>query len=84
MLKHNLHDCRVRSDRNDKTSKARTLYLNCEQYEGHWDEIASIFSREAILRGSLDKSTCVSGGVNRYYGQVTPFQMMNEHRKDFP
>ena len=50
-----VYDCRVRPDMNDKASNARTLYLNYEQYDDQWDEIASIFSREAILKGSFDK-----------------------------
>jgi len=50
-----VYDCRVRPDKNDKASKARTLYLNYEQYDDQWGEIVSIFSREAILKGSFDK-----------------------------
>ena len=50
-----VYDCRVRPDKDDEASKARTLYLNYEQYEEHWDELASIFSREAIRKGSFDK-----------------------------
>ena len=29
--------------------------MNYEQYDEHWDEIASIFSRDAILKGSFDR-----------------------------
>jgi len=50
-----VYDCRVRPDKNDKASTARTLYSKYEQYDDHWDEIASIFSRDAILKGSFDK-----------------------------
>ncbi|MEA1951640.1 MAG: Eco57I restriction-modification methylase domain-containing protein, partial [Planctomycetota bacterium] len=50
-----VYDCRVRPEKNDKPSKARTLYLKFEQYAERWDEIASIFSRDAILKGSFDK-----------------------------
>ncbi len=50
-----VYDCRVRPEKNDKASTARTLYLNYEQYDEHWDEIASIFSRDAILKGSFDR-----------------------------
>lgn len=50
-----VYDCRVRPDKSDKASTARTLYLNYEQYDDRWDEIASIFAREAILKGSFDK-----------------------------
>ncbi|MFN0196520.1 MAG: Eco57I restriction-modification methylase domain-containing protein [Planctomycetaceae bacterium] len=50
-----VYDGRVRPDKIDKASTARTLYLNYKQYEERWDEIASIFSRDAILKGSFDK-----------------------------
>ncbi|MCY2995817.1 MAG: Eco57I restriction-modification methylase domain-containing protein [Planctomycetota bacterium] len=50
-----VYDCRVRPEHNDAASKARTLYLTCEQYEDRWDEIAAVFSREAVLKGAFDK-----------------------------
>lgn len=50
-----VYDCRVRPDKNDPASTARTMYLTFDQYEERWDEIASIFSREAVLKGSFDK-----------------------------
>ena len=50
-----VYDCRVRPDKNDKASTARTMLLNFEEFEARWDEIASIFSRDAILKGSFDK-----------------------------
>jgi predicted type IV restriction endonuclease len=50
-----VYDCRVRPDKNDKASTARTLYLKYDEYDERWDELASIFSRQAILKGSFDK-----------------------------
>jgi len=50
-----VYDCRVRPDKTDKPSKARILYLEYTDYAEHWDEIASIFSRDAVLKGSFDK-----------------------------
>ncbi len=50
-----IYDCRIRPVNTDKASTARTLYITCDQYAVRWDEIASIFSREAILKGSFDK-----------------------------
>jgi len=50
-----VYDCRVRPAAADKASKARVLYLRYTDYVARWDEIASIFSREAILKGSFDK-----------------------------
>jgi hypothetical protein len=48
-------DCRVKPAHTDKASVARILYLRCEDYAGRWDDLAGIFSREAILKGSFDK-----------------------------
>lgn len=33
----------------------RVQYVTYEQYAEKWDDIAGVFSREAILRGSFDK-----------------------------
>ena len=51
-----VYDCRVKPSKTDKASTARIMYMsNCADYAQHWDEIASIFSRDAILKGSFDK-----------------------------
>jgi len=50
-----VYDCRVRPNKNDKPSTARTLYFTYDEYAERWDEIASIFARDAILKGSFDK-----------------------------
>jgi len=50
-----VYDCRVRPNKADKPSKARIMYLTYTDYTERWDEIASIFSREAVLQGSFDK-----------------------------
>jgi type I restriction-modification system DNA methylase subunit/predicted type IV restriction endonuclease len=50
-----VYDCRVRPANTDKASVARTLYVPCEQYEERWEEIAGVFSKEAILQGSFDR-----------------------------
>jgi len=50
-----VYDCRVKPAKNDPASKARVLYLTFEEYEKRWEEIASVFSREAILKGSFDQ-----------------------------
>ena len=50
-----VYDCRVRPEKSDSPSTARTLYCTFDQYEDRWDEIAAIFSREAVLKGSFDK-----------------------------
>ena len=50
-----VYDCRVKPEKNDKASKARTIYLTFDQYPAKWEEISSIFSRDAVLKGSFDK-----------------------------
>jgi hypothetical protein len=50
-----VYDCRVRPAPSDKASKGRVKYYRYTDYAERWDEIASIFSREAVLKGSFDK-----------------------------
>ncbi len=50
-----VYDGRIRPDKNDKSSKARVLYCTYDQYAEKWPEIASIFAKDSILKGSFDK-----------------------------
>ncbi len=50
-----VYDCRIPPKKNDKASTARIFYYNFKDYLIKWDEIHSIFSRDAILKGSFDK-----------------------------
>ena len=50
-----VYDCRQKPNKNDKASVGRILYIKFDEYEKRWDEIAAIFSKEAILKGSFDK-----------------------------
>ncbi|MFH0980206.1 MAG: TaqI-like C-terminal specificity domain-containing protein [Planctomycetota bacterium] len=50
-----VYDCRLRPRPTDKTTTARVLYLTFEEYAERWGKIASIFSKEAVLKGSFDK-----------------------------
>jgi len=50
-----VYDCRIKPARTDKASTGRVLYLTVDQYDEHWDEIASIFSQGAIPTGSFDR-----------------------------
>src|SRR3990172_9151963 len=61
-----VYDCRITPDKTDKASTARTFDLKYTDYIARWDEIESIFSRDAILKGSFDKyaeSTKVKKGT---------------------
>src|SRR5438034_7086354 len=50
-----VYDCRVKPDQNDSAAVARILYIPCTEYAERWDEIASVFSRDAVLKGAFDK-----------------------------
>jgi predicted type IV restriction endonuclease len=50
-----IYDCRIKPDKSDKASTARIMYLSDRDYLNRWDEIAAIFSKEAVLKGSFDK-----------------------------
>jgi type I restriction-modification system DNA methylase subunit len=50
-----VYDCRIKPGKNDSAATARIFYCTFREYAEKWNEIASIFSREAILKGSFDK-----------------------------
>jgi hypothetical protein len=45
----------VKPDKDDQASTARIMLLSYTDYVERWEEIAAVFSREAILRGAFDK-----------------------------
>jgi type I restriction-modification system DNA methylase subunit len=57
-----IYDCRQKPDKNDKASKARLFYCTFRDYAEKWDEIAAIFSKDAVLKGSFDKYASTSKG----------------------
>src|SRR6266699_911477 len=50
-----VYDCLVKPDQKDSASVARILYIPCTEYAERWNEIAGIFSRNAVLKGSFDR-----------------------------
>jgi hypothetical protein len=50
-----VYDCRIKPVQTDKASTGRVLYFTYQDYPKKWDEIVSVFSREAVLKGSFDK-----------------------------
>ncbi|MBN1460587.1 MAG: Eco57I restriction-modification methylase domain-containing protein [Armatimonadetes bacterium] len=50
-----VYDCRVKPSIDDKAGLGRLLYLKYTEYEARWDEIAGVFSKDAVLKGSFDK-----------------------------
>ncbi len=49
-----VYDTRVRPAPGDKASTARTFYLRYDEYEEKWGELTSLFSPEAIQKGSIE------------------------------
>ena len=49
-----VYECRIRPQLEDPPSKGRTRYFRYQEYLDRWDEIANLFSREAVLSGSLE------------------------------
>jgi type I restriction-modification system DNA methylase subunit len=50
-----VYDTRIKPTKRDAASRARILLISYKDLVDRWEEISSIFSREAILRGSFDK-----------------------------
>ena len=50
-----VYDCRGKPAKDDPASTARVFYCTCREFEDKWEWIASVFSREAVLKGSFDK-----------------------------
>lgn len=50
-----IYDTRNKPNQSDPAVKSRIDYFKFTDYPNRWDEIHSIFSKEAILKGSFDK-----------------------------
>ncbi len=50
-----VYDCRSEPTKEDKPATARLEFITYDQYADRWDDIAGLFSREAVLGGSLEK-----------------------------
>ena len=57
-----IYDTRLKPGMTDKASVSRIGYIPFDQYPDRWEEIASVFSREAILKGSFDRYAEASTG----------------------
>ncbi len=53
-----IYDTCVKPDKNDKPSTARLKFFEYSEYPERWGEIASIFSKDAVLAGSLEQHAC--------------------------
>src|SRR5216683_871167 len=50
-----VYDGRVKPDQRHNAAVARILYIPYTEYATRWDEIAGVFSRDAVLKGGFDK-----------------------------
>jgi type I restriction-modification system DNA methylase subunit len=50
-----VYDCRTKPDKKDKASMGRISLYSFKDYVEKWDEIAAVFSRDAVLKGSFDQ-----------------------------
>ena len=50
-----VYDCRLKPDHHHGAGIGRILYIPYTEYVPRWDEIAGIFSRDAVLKGAFDK-----------------------------
>jgi type I restriction-modification system DNA methylase subunit len=50
-----IYDCRIKPDHQHKAAIARLLYIPYTEYAQRWEEIAGVFSRDAVLKGAFDK-----------------------------
>jgi hypothetical protein len=50
-----VYDCRFKPDQKDNAARGRIFYIPYTEYATRWHEIAAIFSRDAVLKGSFDK-----------------------------
>ena len=57
-----VYNCKSKPDPKDSAATSRDLFFHYTQYLEKWDEIASIFSRDAVWKGSFDKFAAESKG----------------------
>ncbi len=50
-----IYDCRYEPAKEDKSAMARLDFITYDQYADRWDDIEGLFSREAVMGGSLEK-----------------------------
>jgi type I restriction-modification system DNA methylase subunit len=50
-----VYDCQIRPNVNDKPSTARIFFCTYKDYADKWEQIANIFSKDAVLKGLFDK-----------------------------
>lgn len=49
------YDGRARPKQSDSAATSRVMFLTFEEYMVHWEDIAKVFSKQSILKGSFDR-----------------------------
>ena len=57
-----VYDCRTRPDPKDSAATSRVMLFTFEEYLTRWDELANIFSKDAVWNGSFDRYAAGSKG----------------------
>jgi len=50
-----VYDCRIKPAITDKPHIGRMMYYTFQEYTEKWEEISSIFSKEAVMQGAFDR-----------------------------
>ena len=50
-----VYDCRIKPNHIDRASAARIMCFTFQDYAAHWEEIAAVFAKGAVLKGSFDR-----------------------------
>jgi predicted type IV restriction endonuclease len=50
-----VYDCRIKPEETDRPGVARVMLLSYPEYVERWEEIAGIFARDAVLKGTFDR-----------------------------
>ncbi len=50
-----VYDCRIKPNKTDSAATARVFLCQFKDYPDKWEWISSIFSKDAVLKGSFDK-----------------------------
>ena len=56
-----VYDCRSEPSKLDKPTKSRLFIIKYYEFEKRWDEIASLFSKESVQKGSLESIPAPKG-----------------------
>jgi len=50
-----VYDCRIKPVQTDRATAARVFYFTYRDYPDRWAEIATIFTKDAVLKGAFDR-----------------------------